>query len=150
MKWILRGIISWLIYKSELLQERNGKVGLGKRGQSVSSHGKTRENLSGAQVGWKIASLTKQPRSHSPHITGVMSFALQKQIGKQVPCSHSADVQPCKGCSLCMEFLPYCQEGAVVSGKCPERWSCTLLFLLQTGILSLGNTLWLFQIQPPS
>lgn len=34
MKWIPQGFISWLIYKSELLQERNGKAGLADRRQS--------------------------------------------------------------------------------------------------------------------
>lgn len=63
--------------------------------------------------------------------------------------THAADIQPCKGCSLCMELLSYHKEGAAVSGKHPQRWSCTLLFLLQTGILSLGNTHWLFADTAP-
>lgn len=58
--------------------------------------------------------------------------------------THVAGRQPWKACFLCMEFLPYCKEGAAVLGKLPERWSCRLLFLLQTEILSLGNTHWLF------
>ena len=61
--------------------------------------------------------------------------------------THAADTEPCG--SLCMELLPYCKEGAVVSGKRPQRWSCTLLLLLQTGILSLGNTHWLFADTAP-
>lgn len=40
IKYILRGIRSWLIYKSSVLQERNGKTELEEKGKSVSSHEK--------------------------------------------------------------------------------------------------------------